>query len=86
MESNCPCELVDPCSTDCPCRNSISSFICRRCMRYGSPEQRKAMAARLAFFVDSGEMLERMSTTSQAPPWPYWPPGIPDDAKQKEPT
>lgn len=47
-EASCPCLIADePCSPSCTCRNPYSSLGCRCCARYGSEEQRKAVANRL---------------------------------------
>lgn len=43
----CPCLHTTPCDPRCTCISSASSFGCRRCCSYGSPEQQKAAAARL---------------------------------------
>lgn len=42
--SSCPCTHGEPCSSQCTCANGVMSGGCYRCCRYGSPEQRKAMA------------------------------------------
>lgn len=44
----CPCLLVKPCNRSCSCVNPILSGGCSRCAKYGSLEQRKAAAERLA--------------------------------------
>lgn len=46
--SACPCKHTAPCSDSCTCVDPLSSSGCLRCCSYGSPEQRKAQAERLA--------------------------------------
>jgi len=46
--SACPCKHTAPCSDRCTCVDPLSSSGCLRCCSYGSPEQRKAQAERLA--------------------------------------
>lgn len=48
----CPCLYVEPCHPHCTCRTPVMSHGCRRCCRYGSIEQRTAMAAWIAKVVD----------------------------------
>lgn len=40
----CPCQFVEPCRSSCTCATPSLSGGCERCIRYGSPEQRLAMA------------------------------------------
>lgn len=48
-ERSCPCLYLDkPCSEHCTCKNGASSFGCMYCATYGSLEQRKAAAQRIA--------------------------------------
>jgi len=44
----CPCLHTTPCHPDCTCANPLMSRGCERCCTYGSPEQQKAAAERLA--------------------------------------
>lgn len=44
----CPCLYVTSCCESCTCANPLLSGGCLRCCRYGSLEQRKATAQRLA--------------------------------------
>jgi len=46
----CPCAtgFVEPCGYACSCKDAYMSGGCRRCCQYGSDEQRKAAAVRLA--------------------------------------
>lgn len=44
----CPCLYVEPCFPSCTCATPVLSGGCDRCCRYGSLEQRKAAAKRLA--------------------------------------
>lgn len=46
--SGCPCLYVEPCNPRCTCVNGSSSVGCGRCARYGSLEQRRRKATRLA--------------------------------------
>ena len=41
---NCACAWVKPCEPCCTCANPVMSGGCSRCCRYGSDEQRKAVA------------------------------------------
>lgn len=47
--SSCPCEFneIEPCHPQCTCRNPMLSAGCRRCVSYGSAEQRLAAAKRI---------------------------------------
>jgi hypothetical protein len=49
----CPCELTQPCHEACTCANPFMSAGCRRCCKYGSAEQQKARAERLADAIDN---------------------------------
>ncbi len=44
----CPCLYTTPCSYACSCANPVMSGGCERCASYGSPEQQKHAAERLA--------------------------------------
>lgn len=46
-EQACPCRHTTPCHPRCTCANPASSAGCRRCCKYGSPEQQRAMAEHL---------------------------------------
>lgn len=46
--NSCSCHLTEPCSYACTCNNSLMSGGCERCCAYGSLEQRKAMAIKIA--------------------------------------
>jgi hypothetical protein len=55
----CPCQNGRPCHDRCTCLMPLSSSGCRHCCRYGSKEQREAMANRIAdalaaFSADQG--------------------------------
>lgn len=43
-KSSCPCVWTTPCQPNCSCVTRGSSHGCTRCCRYGSLEQRRAMA------------------------------------------
>ena len=43
----CVCTMAEPCQPNCTCAKPYMSHGCLRCCRYGSEEQRKAMAAKL---------------------------------------
>ena len=54
-ERACPCKyLDDPCSPGCTCVNGLSSSGCLYCATYGSIEQRKAAAERIAGLIKKG--------------------------------
>lgn len=44
----CACTLAEPCSRNCSCAEPLLSGGCRRCVTYGSAEQRQGMAEFLA--------------------------------------
>lgn len=46
--NGCPCRLVTPCSINCSCADPLQSGGCERCAAYGSMEQRRSTAERLA--------------------------------------
>lgn len=48
IEGSCPCLYIEPCHYACPCANPVMSGPCERCAGYGSLEQRKAAAKRIA--------------------------------------
>lgn len=52
-ENYCPCTIVKPCHPRCTCANGYYSYGCRRCARYGSEDQRRAMAEWLANVIDA---------------------------------
>lgn len=49
----CPCLYTTPCQPDCTCVRPMMSHGCRRCARYGSMEQKRAMAEFLAGAIDA---------------------------------
>lgn len=51
--SACPCEHTTPCHDRCACVMPLSSSGCSRCCSYGSKEQQKAAAERLARIIDA---------------------------------
>lgn len=46
-ENDCVCTRAEPCQKNCSCAKPLMSHGCLRCCRYGSEEQKKAMALRL---------------------------------------
>lgn len=52
LSRSCPCHHTTPCHDRCACVNGFSSSGCRRCALYGSAEQQRAAAERLARQVD----------------------------------
>lgn len=50
----CPCVYTTPCDPWCTCVKGHSSRGCLRCCTYGSVEQRRAKAERLAAVIDGG--------------------------------
>lgn len=66
---SCPCEfleVVEPCNPQCSCRNEVMSGGCRRCARYGSREQRLAMAKRLVAMEAVHEIARRWCTRPES--------------------
>lgn len=59
----CPCLLTEPCSDQCTCVDSFSSRGCMRCCKYGSLEQRKAAADRLAQLIKQNKGENRENVT-----------------------
>lgn len=55
----CSCLYTTPCDPRCTCVYAHSSRGCARCCSYGSKEQRRANAARLAALID-GDAATRM--------------------------
>ena len=45
---SCPCEIVEPCEKMCSCARPYMSGGCSRCCKYGSAEQQRVAAERLA--------------------------------------
>jgi len=43
-KKTCPCEFGDPCSKKCSCGNPELPGFCKRCCKYGSPEEQQSMA------------------------------------------
>lgn len=62
-ELGCPCHHTEPCHPRCTCVQPFSSHGCARCCRYGSPEQQKRKAERLASL--SGEATPSAATHAQ---------------------
>jgi hypothetical protein len=54
----CPCRHTTPCLPRCTCVNLESSTGCLRCAKYGSKKQQKAVAERLATYIDNGARLQ----------------------------
>ncbi len=55
VDSGCPCLYTTPCVAMCTCANPGSSRGCSRCARFGSAEQKKAAAERIAKILDESE-------------------------------
>lgn len=53
----CPCLHTTPCDPRCTCVSPSSSFGCRRCCSYGSPEQQRVRAEYLASKQSQNERL-----------------------------
>jgi hypothetical protein len=53
--SGCPCCYTTPCKKQCTCAHPYMSGGCDRCASYGSLEQRKAAAERLAKIIDAAK-------------------------------
>jgi len=49
----CPCKHTTPCHPYCSCRKPHLSHGCLRCATYGSPEQQRESAERLAEIIDT---------------------------------
>ena len=47
----CPCTIIEPCRRSCTCALGGMSGGCDRCARYGSEEQRRGQAERLAAII-----------------------------------
>lgn len=56
MRSGCPCLYTTPCSPQCTCAHPMMSAGCSRCAKYGSLEQRRATARRLATILDAAHI------------------------------
>lgn len=52
---SCPCLFTEPCTTSCTCVNPMVSGGCSRCCTYGSDEQRKENAERIAAAINMAE-------------------------------
>lgn len=50
----CPCHHTTPCQPRCTCVTGGSSFGCLRCCTYGSPEQQRGKAEKIARWIDYG--------------------------------
>lgn len=57
-QNACPCMHTTPCHERCTCVVPFSSSGCRRCCVYGSDDQRKAAAVRLAAQAEVAEAAE----------------------------
>lgn len=49
---SCPCLYTTPCQKDCTCIRPFMSHGCFRCASYGSQEQRRMKAEKLARLID----------------------------------
>ena len=49
----CPCKHIMPCHPRCSCMMPLSSSGCWRCCSYGSKEQQRLMAEKLASRIDN---------------------------------
>jgi hypothetical protein len=56
-QRGCPCKHVTPCHERCTCVTPFSSSGCRRCCKYGSVEQQRSAAERIAAAVDEAEKM-----------------------------
>lgn len=65
-DNGCPCTLIDPCSYACTCAKPFMSGGCLMCCRYGSLEQRKKAAMRLAELAKQADVKEQ--SWHQTPP------------------
>ena len=52
---SCPCHHTTSCHPDCTCINGASSRGCARCCSYGSKDQQKKAAERIADAIDEYE-------------------------------
>lgn len=78
--SGCPCLHTTPCSDQCSCAHRGMSAGCRRCASYGSTEQRRAAAERLARIIDEHELALIQAAADDASPMLLaTPPGWEDD-------
>ena len=59
--TSCPCLYTEPCRPDCTCVTAYSSAGCFRCCSYGSPEQRRAKAERLAAKIDRDAIVPELA-------------------------
>ncbi len=55
----CPCKHTVPCHPNCTCVKQHMSRGCQRCCTYGSPEQQKAKAERLATLLNKAEKAQK---------------------------
>jgi hypothetical protein len=58
VHNACPCLHTTPCHDRCTCLHMLSSSGCRRCCSYGSPEQQRSRAERLAAVIDPTNKAE----------------------------
>jgi 8-oxo-dGTP diphosphatase len=63
----CPCIHTTPCRPDCTCVQPFSSFGCRRCASYGSPEQQRAKSESLATRIDGRIVRVGVATIIRRP-------------------
>lgn len=56
----CPCLHTTPCHESCTCVSPLSSRGCSRCCTYGSPDQQRAAAERLAAKADALDDVDRI--------------------------
>jgi hypothetical protein len=61
-----PCKHTTPCSPHCTCVHGNSSIGCARCCAYGSEEQQKNAAERIAEAIDSHDSLRAELAKNQA--------------------
>lgn len=57
IDDSCPCVHTTPCDERCTCVSPASSVGCVRCCRYGSDDQRRVAAERLARMPAEIELL-----------------------------
>ncbi len=53
---SCPCLHINPCGPACSCAHMGMSGGCKRCASYGSPEQQKEAATRIATAIEQYEL------------------------------
>ena len=50
---SCPCHWIEPCHKTCTCAMPWMSGGCRRCCTFGSDEQKRKRAQRIADYLDA---------------------------------